>query len=203
MSEATTSPGKPEPAAAVDGERGLETKPQRLKELFAELAEQRVESLGELYDLAAPRLYGLALWRTANAEDARDVVQEVFVRLAEKRHRLAKVRDPLSWLLTVTHRVAVDLTRRRRLREALPIDEEVILASSGEDPDLAVDAERASALMMQLPAAQREVVYLRHFAEYTFAAIGDVVGVPTFTAASRYRLGLRRLRRLLEKGESP
>jgi DNA-directed RNA polymerase specialized sigma24 family protein len=40
---------------------------------------------------------------------------------------------------------------------------------------------------------------MRHFEECTFARIGRITGVPTFTAASRYRLGIGRLRRLLER----
>ena len=52
-------------------------------------------------------------------------------------------------------------------------------------------------MINQLPPAQREAIYLRHFAGCSFAEIGRATGVPTFTAASRYRLGLQRLRRLV------
>ena len=59
-----------------------------------------------------------------------------------------------------------------------------------------MDAERACLLLSQLPAAQRETIFLHFFHELPFSAIGRITGVPTFTAASRYRLGIRRLRRL-------
>ena len=52
-------------------------------------------------------------------------------------------------------------------------------------------------MLKDLPPPQREALYLRHFAGLTFAQIGRVAGVPTFTAASRYRLGIRRLRRMM------
>ena len=57
-----------------------------------------------------------------------------------------------------------------------------------------VDARRVSDLLARLAPKLREAVFLRHFAELTFAAAARVMGVPTFTAASRYRLALRRLR---------
>ena len=60
-----------------------------------------------------------------------------------------------------------------------------------------MDADRATAALSQLPTAQREAVYLHHFAGLAFREIGRVTGVPTFTAASRYRLGIARLRRAL------
>jgi len=48
-----------------------------------------------------------------------------------------------------------------------------------------------------LPVAQREVIVLHLAQGFTFREIGRIASVPTFTAASRYRLGLERLRRTL------
>ena len=168
------------------------------KRLFDEVASGRRQALDELYDLAARQLYGLALWRTGSPEDAGDVVQEVFLRIAQKRHQLTAVRDPRAWLFTLAHRAAVDVTRRRSRRKAMPIEECRFLEASAADSDRAVDARRASHLLAQLPAAQRDVIYLHLFADCTFAAVGDIVGVPTFTAASRFRLGMKKLRRMME-----
>ena len=168
------------------------------RRLFDDLAGGRRQALEELYDLAAEQVFGLALWRTGSADDAGDVVQEVFLRLVEKRHQLRAVRDPRAWLLTVTQRAAVDATRRRSRRQSQPLEACPFLEATGEDSDRAVDARRASHLLASLPPAQRDVIYLHHFAGCTFAAIGDIVGVPTFTAASRYRLGMQKLRRMME-----
>jgi RNA polymerase sigma-70 factor (ECF subfamily) len=168
------------------------------RELFASIARGEAQGLHRLYDRAAHQLYGLALWRTGSKEDASDVVQEVFVRVAEQGPRLEEVKNPKAWLLTVVHRLAVDLTRRRKVRDADSLDAHPYLQAAADDPERVVDAERASTLLAMLPGKQREVVYLRHFAECTFAEIGHIVGVPTFTASSRYRLGVQRLRRLME-----
>jgi RNA polymerase sigma-70 factor (ECF subfamily) len=165
-------------------------------ELFSDLAAGNASALEEIYEAAAGRIFGLALWRTGSKEDASDVVQEVFVRLVEQGTRLRKVKNPRAWLLTVAHRVAVDVTRRRRKSEPLEICR--FLESTSADAGRQLDAGRAGALLTGLPPAQREAVYLRHFADCTFAEIGRVTGVPTFTAASRYRLGISKLRGLME-----
>lgn len=152
-------------------------------------------ALESLYDLAARRLFGLALWHTGSVEDASDVVQEAFVRLAENRRKLAEVRDPRAWLLTVTHRLAVDAVRRRRRRRTDPVEAHPFLEAPEEDPARSVDAGVASRALAALPAPQRDAIFLRHFEGCTFAEVGRITGVPTFTAASRYRLGIARLRR--------
>lgn len=170
----------------------------RWLEVFRSLAGGRLAALDELYDLAAADVYRLALWRTGSREDAEDVVQDVFVRVAEQGRRLAPVRRPRTWLLTVAHRRAVDLFRQRRRQRTDPMDEAPYLEATGRDPDLALEAERVSRQIHRLPAKQREVILLRHFADCTFREIGGITGVPTFTAASRYRLAMIKLRRELE-----
>ena len=163
-----------------------------LERAFAVAASGDRKALAEVYDLCAGELYGLALWRTRSQEDACDVVQEVFVRLAGTRADLGAVRTPRAYLLAMTHRAAVDLMRNRR--PAVEATDALVEAVAVDEPGR-LDAARASELLVRLPAAQREAVYLRHFAELSFAEIARVTGVPVFTAASRYRLGVARLRK--------
>ena len=170
--------------------------------LFRELADGRAQALEALYTAASGKLYGLALWRTGSPEDAADVVQQVFLRLAEQRDRLARVKSPRAWLMTVTQRAAIDVIRRRARRPEHPLEQCLLLAAPDGQSERTLDAERASRLLRQLPPAQRDVIYLRHFADCTFSEIGAIVGVPTFTAASRYRLGISKLRRLFEDRKS-
>ncbi len=170
------------------------------KDLFQDLVDGRPSALAELYDAAAPKLYGLALWRTGSEEDAADVVHDVFVRVVEQGPRLAKVRNPKAWLLTVTHRAAIDTTRRRRRRKAEPIDDFPFLKAADDDTERMLDAARVSVLLAGLPKTHRDVIYLKHFAGCTFVEIGEIVGVPKFTAASRYRNGISKLRKVMEVG---
>jgi RNA polymerase sigma-70 factor (ECF subfamily) len=185
-----------EPVSATTlGERAGD---DRWAAVFAALADGRLEALEELYDLAAAEIYRLALWRTGSLEDAEDVVQEVFVRLAERGPELRAVRHPRRWLLTVTRRCAVDLCRRRQRRRTEPMPEAPYLEPTTGDAERAAEARAISRLVGRLPANQREVVLLRHFAGCTYSEIGRITRVPTFTAASRYRLAIARLRRLME-----
>ena len=166
---------------------------------FTELAEGNVDALGTVWEVAGRRLYAVALWRTGNDADARDVVQEVFVRLASRRHDLKEVSSPGVWLLTVAHRAAIDLTRRRAVRAAEPLGSANLVATHATDPHRAAEASRLNGALLELPAPQREAVSLRHLAGHSFREIAAITGVPTFTAASRCRLGLARLRQLLER----
>lgn len=162
--------------------------------------EEQRDLLAEIYDCCSDELYGHALWRCGDASLAADVVQDVFLKIARARIRLGRVRRPRRYLLAMVHRAAAD--RYRRWRPTEPIDEPaLVVPTSSSDGADRIDARRAACLLARLPATQREVIFLRFYAELTFGEIGAVTGVSTFTAASRYRLGLGRLRRWLGLGQ--
>lgn len=173
------------------------TNPQpkaELGELFSRLAAGDLEALEPIYDQCADELYGLALWRCGSHTEAEDAVQDAFVRLATTSADLRAVRDPRAYLLTTVRRCACDQLRRRRSTE--PLDE-LLVESNRPHPTTNAEAAVASAALRKLPTEQREAVYLRHFLGLTFAEIAQVAKVPTFTAASRCRKGLEKLRALL------
>lgn len=171
---------------------------EALRSPFEALARGDRAALEAIWDAAGPHLYAIALWRTGHEEDARDVVQEVFVRLASGWQDLSRVRTPHLWLLSVAHRAAVDVTRRRSVRSAEPLDAVRFLSATGRDPERLAEEAELSRALARLPGAQREAVSLRYIVGHSFRDIGAITGVPTFTAASRCRLGLARLRRVME-----
>jgi RNA polymerase sigma-70 factor (ECF subfamily) len=153
------------------------------------------EALGPLYDALAPEIFAAALWRTGSRADAADVVQDVFVKIATAPGLLKGVKHPRRYVLTMAHRSAID--RHRGSRPDLPIDDALLVQTNELDAGRSLDAARATAALRELPDPQREAIYLHHFAGCSFREVGKITGVPTFTAASRHRLGIARLRVLL------
>lgn len=168
-----------------------------LGELFDDLAKGRGAALERLYDALAGEIYGLALWRTGSPDDASDVLQEVFVRLAQAGPKLKRIRNPRGFVLRIAHRASIDVHRRRRRRAEAPLEDAHLVESGSGAGERALDAGHVSRRLRELAPEQREIVYLHVFAGCSFAEAGRAVGIPTFTAASRYRLALERLRRLL------
>src|SRR5258708_2916947 len=167
---------------------------EALRAPFDALARGNSAALEAIWDLSSRRLYGLALWRTGCEEDARDVVQEVFVRLASRRSDLRGVEAPHIWLLAVTHNASLDAVRRRSRRRTEPLESAAHVAAPGSTPERAAAASSTSRALAQLPPPQREAVLLHHVAGCSFREIAAITGVPAFTAASRCRLALARLR---------
>lgn len=173
-----------------------------LREHFRRLEAGDLEALDDVWEACADRLYGLALWRCGRVAEAADAVQETWMRLARtaRDNGLRHVDDPLAYLFAVARRCAVDQVRRRRDHDDLDelTDADLhLLTPASPDPEAALDARRAGDALRGLPADQRDAVYLRLFGGLTFREVGEATDVPQFTAASRFRLGIEKLRRLL------
>lgn len=73
--------------------------------------------LERLYDDHAQALFAFLLNFTRNEQDTRDLLQDIFVKLACQPGRLDAARDERAFLIRMAHNTAVDLMRRRGLRE--------------------------------------------------------------------------------------
>ncbi|MGO8928411.1 MAG: RNA polymerase sigma factor [Limisphaerales bacterium] len=153
-----------------------------------------------LYDEHAQAVFAFLLNFTRHEADTRDLLQELFIKLARRPDLLEGVRDERAFLLRLAHNLAIDLIRRRGARdkhyEQLTAETLPIFASAA-GPDESAFREALTAALGELPAEQRAVVHLKLWEGLTFEQIADLLGIPLNTAASRYRYGLDKLRERL------
>ncbi len=156
--------------------------------------------LQRLYDEHAQALFAFLLNFTRDEEDTRDVLQEIFFRLARQPELLRQARNERAFLIGLTHNTAVDLMRRRGAREKYHEQfgaEPVSLFAATRNPDELAFRAAVSEALGGLPPEQRAVLHLKLWEELTFEQIAEVLGIPPNTAASRYRYGLDKLRERL------
>ena len=153
--------------------------------------------LARLYDDHAQALFAFLLNLTRDEEDTRDVLQEVFTKLARRPERLRAARDERAFLIRLAHNAAIDLMRRRGARhrhyEQFAAEPFSLFAPADDPDEQAFRAQLADALA-ELPPDQRAVVHLKLWEGLTFEQIADALEIPPNTAASRYRYGLDKLR---------
>jgi RNA polymerase sigma-70 factor (ECF subfamily) len=153
--------------------------------------------LERLYDEHAPALFAFLLNFTRDENDTRDVLQEIFIKLARQPDLLNAARDERPFLLRLAHNAAIDLMRRRGTRNKHHEQfgaEQLSAFASSDDPDEAAFRTELAAALGELPPDQRAVVHLKLWAGLTFEEIAATLEVPLNTAASRYRYGLDKLR---------
>ena len=155
--------------------------------------------LEETYRDHAPALFRFLIRLTGDDAETRDLLQDIFVRLARSPRMWEGVDAPRSYLFRLAHRLFLDRHRREETRQRYDDlawqERETIAAPEPLPEDLAWVRETLAASLQSLPPEQRAVVLLKIHEEMTFAEIAAALDLSAHTAASRYRYALDKLRR--------
>jgi RNA polymerase sigma factor (sigma-70 family) len=124
-------------------------------------------------------------------DEAQDAASETFLSALEAYDRLRPGSDVKAWLLTIAHRKAIDVLRRRA-RQALPMADLPELVSQGD----AVEFPDASLWenVRALPDKQRHAVAYHYIADLPYADVAGVMGVSEAAARRSAADGIRALR---------
>lgn len=152
--------------------------------------------LERIHDEHVTAMYRLGLALLRDEASVRDVLQDVFLKLAQGRLENADISDERAYLLRMVRHAALDRLRRDKVRRDHAVAAEHLFEEC-PDPDREAFRLQLEQALAGLPEEQREVVVLKLWEERTFDEIARICGIPLNTAASRYRYGLDKLRALL------
>jgi RNA polymerase sigma-70 factor (ECF subfamily) len=152
----------------------------------------------ELYDAHAPRVFRLAFRLTGEADLARELVQETFVRAFAQLARFRGESALSTWLHRVTVSVvsnAMRKVKRFRARET-DLDEAMTMPATARaaDPDMRDRLHRA---IDELPEIYRVTLVMHDVEGYTHEEIASVLGVAEGTCKSRLSVARAQLREKL------
>jgi RNA polymerase sigma-70 factor (ECF subfamily) len=162
------------------------------------LAAQRGEqaAFSELVRRHQRRAYAVARAIVINHEDAEDAVQEAFLHAYRAIDRFLPDQAFGAWLHRIVANAALDVTRRRKVRDADELPETV--ASPFRDPaEKSELRQRLTEALSTLPERQRAVIVLHDVEGYKHAEIGKMLDIPEGTARSDLHYARSQLRLLL------
>ena len=155
-----------------------------------------IDRLGALFDTHQRRLYRLARRLVSNADDARDLVQETFLRVAKSPNAIpAGVTDEEAWLVRVLVNICHDQWRKAAVRKNAGADE---LAPSSPHPEPALVAKRAIwQALDRLRPRRRAVVVMHELEGLASKEIASLLGISRVTVRWHLSRGRRELARVL------
>jgi RNA polymerase sigma-70 factor (ECF subfamily) len=154
----------------------------------------------ELYQRHKHVVFGYCLRMLSDQEAAEEIIQSVFARFFERRHRLEKPRSFRAWILTVARNECINHFRITGRFEPLP--GELISPAGDANPLAEVERTEESALLAaalsRLKPYYREVVVLRDYQGFSYPEISSIIGEPESVVKSRLFTARRQLHGLLK-----
>lgn len=166
-------------------------------------------ALSELYDHLAPWVLGLAQRILGDADEAEDVLSDVFVQVWSRIHQHDARRGPLvPWVLSIARNRSLDHLRRRKRWWRKIERVETARRAEGDDAILPHESGEAAVpgwpvhravhqALAGLPAEQRRMVQLAYFEGLSHAEIARRTGDPLGTVKTRLRLAHQKLEEAL------
>jgi RNA polymerase sigma-70 factor (ECF subfamily) len=178
-------------------------------ELMAAVATSSSVALEELYLRYSRVILSFATRMLGDRQSGEELLQEVFVRAWRQASSYSSGRGTVvTWLLSITHNLCIDELRkrgRRPVRASAPDPSLLMMNISSSEPsahELAEVAELRKTVadaMSLLPSKQRTALELAYYNGLSQREIAEALGEPLGTIKTRMRLGLQKLRELLEE----
>ncbi len=138
------------------------------------------------------RIYGVAYHYVGNAEDARDLAQEAFIRLYQNLTLCPDEKGFLPWLIRITRNACIDHLRRKSARppgQDIAADEMLDLRSTARDPEQLYAADARKRLiyraLREMTEINREIILLKDIQGLALEEIASMLNVPLGTVKSR------------------
>ncbi len=152
----------------------------------------------EAFGKYSEKVFAFALTLTGDAEEARDITAEAFVKLLSE----PAAADPDFMVKSWLFKVAANLSKNfmmRFVRKIMRLPNYLMDAFNSSVSDVHADALRKEEFdlldraMKSLDAADRQIIYLRFYEEMSYSEIAGIIEAPEGTVASRLSRALRRL----------
>lgn len=127
------------------------------------------------------KLYRFALRFLGDEEEAKDVVQEVFVRVWNGRSQMAGVQNWEAWCMRITKNLSLDRIRAMSRRPTQPLEHQAHAHPDTFTPHDSTESlenmKRINELIADLPEKQRQVMHLRDIEGYSYQEIADILEI--------------------------
>lgn len=125
------------------------------------------------------KLFRFALKFLRNEEEARDIVQEVLIRVWNGRDQMTDVQNWEAWCMRITKNLSLDRVRAMSRRQTQPIEESYHLRHEALTPHESTEVDESmqkiTQMIASLPDKQRQVIHLRDVEGYSYQEICDIL----------------------------
>ena len=175
------------------------------------MKQTEIQKIAKVMEQEKRKLFCYACCYLGDVEEAKDVLQDIFLNLCKSPEVIVNIRDLKCYIFRCLFNHCNTLVQRKNRLRILNIDSKEV--AEIEDPKsnkrlstqtvfyqiLVAEQEYIfiNGLLNTIPQEQSEVIRLHIHGEKTFREISEIIGVPEASVKSRYRYGIEKLRKMI------
>jgi len=168
-------------------------------QLVADSLKGDTGAYGELVERHQKAIFNAALRMVRDYDEARDIVQEVFIKAYERLNEFKPEYKFFSWIYKMTINQSINLLKRSK--NQVPLNPE--MKASGKTPESDWREKRMEKSLENaiatLSIKHRVVIVLRHFADLSYRELSFVLDIPERTVKSRLFAARQQLGKVLSR----
>jgi RNA polymerase sigma factor (sigma-70 family) len=128
------------------------------------------------------KLYRFAYHLLGNEEDARDIIQDVMVKVWQQQNRMAELDNMEAWCMTIVRNLSLDRMKSRKYRRSEDLDRAgEVAAVHQQSPHMAAERQdtmnRVHSTIAELPEKYRTIIQLRDIDGHSYQEIADILAI--------------------------
>lgn len=171
------------------------------KDLVSECLKGSRKSFEEIVEKYYKVVYRLAFRLLHNEDDAEEITQTVFIKAYENLYSYNPKFKFFSWLYRITVNEALNYSKKQSYTEKLSEEYSTTEANPDEIYDKSELGDKIQFALMELDMLYRVPVVLKHFLDYSYKELSDMLGIPEKTVKSRLFTGRQQLKDILIKNK--
>jgi RNA polymerase sigma factor (sigma-70 family) len=151
------------------------------------------------------RIFSYALWMVKNRDDAKDITQEILIKIWEHGHEI-KLSSIKSWIMRATHNLCIDYFRKRSVKfkyeQKFDVEDALYgLPDPGKMSDPGVETEQViineelEEAINKLPDLQKKIIIMYEIQELKYREISEILDIPI----NSVKVNIFRARKSLQK----
>ena len=161
---------------------------------------KKQELIADTIEKEKRQLFCYACYRLGDANEAEDILQDLFVTLCATPGVIENTKNLKSYIFRSLSNKCNTLLRNRQKLQIVDIDSKEVSEKEDSQPtNFEQEYTLINRLLNTIPQEQSEVIWLHIHGEKTFKEIADILEIPESSVKSRYRYGIEKLRREIKK----
>ncbi len=157
----------------------------------------RMQALEEIYNITRSSVYGYALSKVNNPQDAEDILQDTYVHLFKGAQFYKAHGKPMAYVITVAKNLC--LMKYRQGQKQVDVSEEEFLNFVADNKDISTEDKVVLEIYLsKLTSEEREIVILFAIADFKHREIAKMLDMPLSTVISKYHRAIAKLKKIAE-----